>query len=317
MVFSLMSAFRYIGRCALVAAAVVASSVGAVVVRTDLHSHGEWSDIKCTLDDSVSWHKERGFDAMAITNHDHLTPPDRIRQLESIHDFTIIPGLEWSSREMHILAFFNPDTYDDLYMNITEDERRVFENSGICVPPDYRMYFMSIVHKYGGLVGVAHPTLRLLEKMSNGYIFEPCDTPGLVYMRDAGIDFVEVANTIPDHLADTFADKFSVVKTAGTDVHEVSAGIVVAKTLIDIGDQPVSARALFEGIKAGNVTIEYSSWWGALSDDVRKYLALIVMGIVVLALFNCFFFITGCYTWVMCGINKCVRHKQPVLPVSS
>lgn len=265
-----------------------------MVLRVDMHSHGEHSDIKGTLDESVQWHKDRGFDAMAITNHDYLTPPSRINEL----DYSIIPGIEWSSYDTHILGFFEPQTYTKVYNDIMNDteKRNLLENSGRCISNEYRTQYINLIHSYGGYVCVAHPTLTLLERISNikSYSTLPCDIPGLLQLRALGVDAFEVANTIPDVMADDFTTFYGIPKIAGTDLHEVEDGIVIGKTLIDIGENPVSTQSIFNGLKGGNSTIEYNSWWNTLSDKLRLYLITGIVSFLLVIITVIVFISAGC-----------------------
>lgn len=288
----------------------------SALVSVDMHSHGEHSDIPGTLDDSIAWHKKRGFDAMAITNHDYLTPPNRIQELEDKHEYSILPGIEWSSYDTHLLGFFDPETYEQVYtdiMNDTVGKYNLISNSGRCISTEYRLQFINLMHSYGGYVSVAHPTLTLLERISNikSYSTLPCDIPGLLSLKQLSIDAVEVANTIPDVMADDFASYYSLPKTAGTDLHKIEEGMVVAKTIVDIGSSPVSSKSIFYGIRTGNITIEYSSWWNILSDDIRMYVIIGISSLISIILVSITIIVLSC---VGCH-HMCCEKTVVSLPV--
>jgi len=276
------------------------ASTFAHTLNVDTHSHGEWSDIKGTLDDSVSWHQNRGFDAMVVTNHDYLTPSTRINELNQ--KYIVLPGLEWSTRANHMIVMFNPDTYNDTYTTLRDNP--LLLNSGICNPQSIDNDLVTLVHAHGAIVGRAHYTMSAMEALVNGVPWLTCDTRGLHYWMALGADFVEVANTIADKYADQFSTTYQMIKTAGTDVHEVDTGIVVAKTAVDIGTNPVSAQSIFNAIRAGNTTIVYSGWWyGMLSNQVRTIVyiiaACILLVIVLPPVLVCMYFILR---------QKCNKH---------
>lgn len=326
--------------CALILA-LVASGGAAADVRLDVHSHGEWSDIPGDLYDSVKWHKNRGFDAMVVTNHNHLMDPQRLKQVAADTGFMILPGIEWSASECHLLALFNPDTYESDYNSIIDDTgdpfvRNLLEYPGNCMPSRRRHTFIDFMHAYGALIVAAHPTLTMLDRITSGYADTPCDSPGLLQLFDMGVDAIEVANTIRDFMAADFSEKFQALAVAGTDVHAVNDGMAVARTLVHIPNaREMNASILFKALASlsphqksmawfkprepvdpvilnASVEVEYCSWWGSFSDNQRFYIILSASLLFGFLIFFTVFIILGCMYCrdTICSCCKSCKKKD-------
>ncbi|HLE75655.1 MAG TPA: PHP domain-containing protein, partial [Candidatus Bathyarchaeia archaeon] len=70
--------------------------------KVDLHVHTVYSrDSLITPEDLVFYAKKRGLTAVAVTDHDRV---DGAIKIARETDFLIIPGIEVSSRNGHIVA---------------------------------------------------------------------------------------------------------------------------------------------------------------------------------------------------------------------
>jgi len=73
------------------------------VLRLDLHVHTRRSyDAFTTLEEAISTAKQRGLDGLAITDHD--VAPVSLDQAYADRDMILIPGIEVSAKDGHILA---------------------------------------------------------------------------------------------------------------------------------------------------------------------------------------------------------------------
>src|SRR4030065_33390 len=73
-----------------------------IQIRADLHVHTTYSkDSLITPKDLVYYAKKRGLDAVAVTDHNQLEGAYKIAKET---DFLIIPGMEVSSNDGHIVA---------------------------------------------------------------------------------------------------------------------------------------------------------------------------------------------------------------------
>ena len=73
----------------------------------DLHNH-TWPrshDSVLSPDDLIERARAAGLDGVCLTEHDTVWDPDALRALAEAHDFLILPGVEVSTDDGHILAF--------------------------------------------------------------------------------------------------------------------------------------------------------------------------------------------------------------------
>lgn len=100
-------------------------------IKADLHVHSIYSkDSLITSRDLVFYAKKRGLNAVAVTDHDNFEGAFKIAKET---DFLIIPGMEVSSRDGHIVA-----------LNVSEPVQR-----GLSAEET-----VDLIHKAGG-IGIA------------------------------------------------------------------------------------------------------------------------------------------------------------------
>ena len=98
----------------------------------DLHVHTCYSyDATTTLREVVAYAKKRGLDGVAITDHDTLRGALRLIQ-ES--EFIIIPGVEITTRQGHVLAL-NITTPIPSRLDLSETIHKIHDAGGIAVAP--------------------------------------------------------------------------------------------------------------------------------------------------------------------------------------
>jgi predicted metal-dependent phosphoesterase TrpH len=172
-------------------------------LKIDLHLHTDYSlDAKTTLEEAIYYAKKRQLDGIAVTDHDTVEGACRLAKEK---DFLIIPGIEVSSRQGHILG-----------LNITEP-----------IPPKLDIAeTVERIRSLGGLAVIAHPSVVI--------------KTGLGARIDSalGIDAVEVINasalpfSISTYLSRRLARRLRVPETAGSDSHYPDE-IGSAYTIID------------------------------------------------------------------------------------
>lgn len=170
-------------------------------LKIDLHVHTFHSyDSLITPKELVTYARKRGLDGVAITDHDRLDSAQKIAKEE---DFFIIPGMEITSLNGHIVA-----------LNVKEPVPR---DLGVGETVDR-------IHDAGGLAVACHPIT--LFKGSLGK------------QADSRFDAIEVINAsaIPfNHSvkqARRLASNLGVPQVAGTDAH-YAPEIGYAYTLVD------------------------------------------------------------------------------------
>jgi predicted metal-dependent phosphoesterase TrpH len=184
----------------------------------DLHVHTTYSkDSLITPKDLVYYAKKRGLNAVAVTDHNQLDGAYRIAKET---DFLVIPGMEVSSADGHIIA-----------LNIHE-----------LIPRDLSApETVERIHKAGGVAIACHPYVY----------FKGCLKENVCSTFDA----VEVINSRAFPFkrsvkkAEETAKKLDLVRVAGTDSH-YGPQIGYAYTVIEAVEANVEAVA--EAILKGN-----------------------------------------------------------------
>ncbi len=175
-----------------------------LTLKLDLHVHTCYShDAVTTLREVVAHSKKRGLDGVAITDHDTLRGA---LQLIQESEFIIIPGVEVTTRQGHVLAL-NVTTPIPPRLDLSETIHRIHDVGGIAVAPH-----LTSVGKGG--IGLKRVTQNLY------------------------LDAVEVINSaafpffLSTYLSRKIAAELSLPQTAGSDSH-IPKTIGMAYTLVD------------------------------------------------------------------------------------
>lgn len=159
-----------------------------MLIRADLHVHTTYSkDSLITPKDLVYYAKKRGLNAVAVTDHNQLEGAYKIAKET---DFLIIPGMEISSSDGHIVALNVHELIPRGYSAVETVER---------------------IHRAGGVAIACHPYV----------LFKGC----LKEKVCATFDAIEVINAraIPFNRsvrrAQETADRLKLARVAGTDAH--------------------------------------------------------------------------------------------------
>jgi predicted metal-dependent phosphoesterase TrpH len=157
-------------------------------IKADLHVHTTYSkDSLITPKDLVFYAKKRGLNAVAITDHNQLEGAYKIAKET---DFLIIPGMEVSSSDGHIVALNVHELIPRGYSAVETVER---------------------IHRLGGVAIACHPYV----------LFKGC----LKEKVCATFDAIEVINARAFPFkssvkkAEETAERFKLSRVAGTDAH--------------------------------------------------------------------------------------------------
>lgn len=180
-------------------------------VKADLHVHTTYSkDSLITPKDLVYYAKKRGLNAVAVTDHNQLEGAYKIAKET---DFLVIPGMEVSSSDGHIVA-----------LNVKELIPRGFS----------AVETIERIHKAGGVAIACHPYVY----------FKGC-------LREkvcASFDAIEVINARATPFknsvkkAQEAAERLGLSRVAGTDAH-YGPQIGYAYTQIEADELSVEAIA--------------------------------------------------------------------------
>ena len=186
-------------------------------ISADLHVHTTYSkDSLITPKDLVYYAKKRGLNAVAVTDHNQLEGANKIAKET---DFLVIPGMEVSSHDGHIIA-----------LNVQEIIPR-----GLSA-----VETVERIHKAGGVAIACHPYVY----------FKGCLRENVC----ATFDAVEVINARAFPFknsvkkAEKSAKDFGLSRVAGTDAHN-GPQIGYAYTVIEAAEPSVEAiaKAIVDG----------------------------------------------------------------------
>ena len=107
-------------------------------IRADLHVHTTYSkDSLITPKDLVYYAKKRGLNAVAVTDHNQL---EGARKIAKETDFLVIPGMEVSSRDGHIIAL-NVQELIPKGLSAVETVERIHKAGGVAIACHPYVYF--------------------------------------------------------------------------------------------------------------------------------------------------------------------------------
>ena len=186
------------------------------LLKLDLHVHTAGSpDAHTKIENLPEIMRARGLDGLAITEHNKFDPPN-------LPDVLIVPGVEISSRDGHILAL---GVKENIPSRLSADET------------------ITRIHDQGGIAIIAHP-------------HDPVSARVKIADLKVRPDAVETVNSdalsfhISNWLARRDARKFELPQVGGSDSH-IPESIGDAYTVVDSSSRDV--RGVLEAIKAGRV----------------------------------------------------------------
>ena len=157
-------------------------------IKADLHVHTIYSgDSVITPKDLVFYAKKRGLNAVAVTDHDRL---DGALRIASEVDFPIIPGIEVSSLQGHIIGL---NVREPVGRDLSADET------------------VERIHDLGGVAIACHP-FALFKGSIGKYVTEKFDAVEAI--NSSSFPFASSTRK-----ANELAEKLRLPKTAGTDAH--------------------------------------------------------------------------------------------------
>jgi predicted metal-dependent phosphoesterase TrpH len=186
-------------------------------LKIDLHVHTFYSyDSLITPKELVAYARKGGLDGVAITDHDRI---DGALKIARETDFLIIPGIEISSLDGHIIG-----------LNVHKS-----------VPPKLGVdETLDRIHEAGGIAIACHPITFFKESLK-GHI-------------SPGFDAIEVINSsaFPFNYSvkrsQKLASRFGIARVAGSDAH-YGPEIGCAYTLVDAESEVDEiVRAISKGL---------------------------------------------------------------------
>lgn len=158
-------------------------------MKLDLHVHSNYSqDAKGTPEDLIKYAKKKGLKGIAITDHNEIKGALKACKLSN-DDFIIIPGIEVSSKNRHILGL---NIKEKIPINLSPKET------------------IELIHSLGGIAIIAHP-----------FGIRSGVNKKLIKKND--FDAIEAFNArsfLGNQKAEKLADKLKLGKTGGSDCHQ-------------------------------------------------------------------------------------------------
>jgi hypothetical protein len=200
----------------------------------DLHMHTTASDGRATAAELLDYVAAQGrLNVIAITDHDRLESSLWAYERRARYPFEIVPGVEVSSREGHVLALWATQPIPTR-LSLAETA--------------------AAIHDQGGVAVLAHPFEMFVHlKPIWRYLVQP------EVLLNTGIDAIEVHNSgapTPggNRLARRLAAKINLPITGGSDAHTLTAigcGITrfEGQTALDLRHALMNGSTMAEGVR--------------------------------------------------------------------
>ena len=172
----------------------------------DLHLHTIYSyDGTASLAAVLSRAKQVGLDVIAITDHDEIAGALKAMELASAYGVEVIPGIEITTADGDLLAFFITEKVD-AGLSLIETVLRVRELGGVCIAP----------HPMAGGMGMKSLSGRaILNALRNPQVAETLI--GIEVYNATALD------KISNHYARILASGLDIAHVGNSDAHVVDA----------------------------------------------------------------------------------------------
>jgi len=210
----------------------------------DFHIHTSRSDGRMRPISAVRLAIKVGLDGIAITDHDVHFPRNLYNEIKRKYpDFVVIPGIEVSSADGHILVL---GTFEPIPPKLSAEET------------------IEIAHELGGIAVPAHPFDRLRDGIGEDKLLK------LLGKYDA----IEAVNgsslrDVYNKKAIKFAKKYKIPIIGGSDAHVPDLlGIVI--TFVDAS---TSIEDILHAIKKGKTRVYYQNigFFKLIMLKLKKY----------------------------------------------
>ncbi len=207
----------------------------------DLHLHTIYSyDGTASLSAVLSRAKQLGLDVIAITDHDEIAGALKAMELAPNYGVEVIPGIEITTADGDLLAFFITEKVD-AGLSLIETVLRVHELGGVCVAP----------HPMAGGMGMKSLSARtILKALRNPQVAETLI--GIEVYNASALD------RISNHYAFILACQLDITQTGSSDAHIVDT-IGFGATEFD----GKSAADLLTALKNGRTKVRKQKEWSA------------------------------------------------------
>ena len=170
--------------------------------RADLHLHTIYSyDGTASVPAVLNRAKQLGLDVIAITDHDEITGALKAMEIAPNYGVEVIPGIEITTADGDLLAFFIKEKVD-AGLSLIETVLRVRELGGVCVAP----------HPMAGGMGMKSLSGRTILKA----LRDPAVAETLIGIETYNGTAID---RISNHYANILASQINIAKTGSSDAH--------------------------------------------------------------------------------------------------
>jgi len=177
-------------------------------IKIDLHVHTHYSrDSLITPEELVIYAKKRGLDGVAITDHDRL---DSALKIARETDFFIVPGMEISSSNGHVVAL---NVQEVIPKGLGADET------------------VDRIHRAGGIAVACHP-VTFFKGSLRKHVSSRFDAVEVINASSFPFNY-SVRN------AQKIASRLAIARVAGSDAHyppEIGYAYTLVEASLDIDD---------------------------------------------------------------------------------
>ncbi len=217
-------------------------------IKIDLHVHTIYSgDSTITPEKAVDTALQLGLDGIAITDHDNINVHEKILKNT---DLLIIPGIEISSKDGHILGI---GLLESIELGLTALET------------------VEKIHQKGGIAVIPHPMNPIKHSLKKGVL------------KSINPDALEILNasTLPPFTLqyrniEDYAKQKNIPQTGGSDAH-IPSNIGKAYTLIETNK--ITIQNVISAIRNGKTAPQgsfisisdlFSRAWLKMENKIRK-----------------------------------------------
>lgn len=168
-------------------------------MRFDIHVHTNAVDGRYSPRQVVAHAKKIGLNGIAIVDHDEVKGNIEAQKYAG-DDFTVVPGIEFSTTHGHILGLGSTDI-PEKYIGYTFKQERF-------PPPDE---VIDLIHDRGGIAIAAHPFDRIRGSFGKA-------------IRTLAFDAIEIINghtLLNSQDPSKIADELGLPKVGGSDAHSI------------------------------------------------------------------------------------------------
>ena len=204
------------------------------MLKLDLHLHSEYSDdASGTPKEIISVVKKRGLNGLAFTDHNTVEGNIKAQKIAP-KDFIIIPGIEISTKDGHLLAYNVAESFPR-GLPVEETVEKVIDAGGIPIVP----------HLFRNMSGIKKDKLILIKnKIPAIEVFNGCSLPNTNLKTARVAQSFNLGGTggSDSHHPEYAGTSFTTVDTTDINVDTIIAEISRKKTWGEGTTMPLSYR---------------------------------------------------------------------------